>query len=133
MGMSDYWHPDVDDVVTAHEYAGFVSRIRTTGFHKSSEHVIEKIQEVIDEAEEQEDLYTAASVYLKQLIKKHPFSDGNHRTAYIVALQFVRENDGTFVPEQTLSDEEIADVLKDEIKFKDVEDIAEWIRNGESL
>ncbi|MDY6761822.1 MAG: type II toxin-antitoxin system death-on-curing family toxin [Candidatus Nanohaloarchaea archaeon] len=129
--MGEYWHPDVDDVVTAHEYAGFVSRIRTTGFLKSSEHGIERIQEVIDEAEEQEDLYPAAAVYLKQIIKKHPFSDGNHRTAYIVALQFIRENDGTFVPEQTLSDQEIADVLKDEIKFKEVGDIAEWIETGE--
>ncbi|MFB6167144.1 MAG: type II toxin-antitoxin system death-on-curing family toxin [Candidatus Nanohaloarchaea archaeon] len=130
--MDDKWHPDVEDIIAAHEYAAFVSKIRTSGFHLSRDRGIRAIRGVIEEARKEDDAYRSAAVYLKKLIEKHPFGDGNHRTAYIVALQFIRENGETFVPEQVMGDDEISSFLKSEIKSMDAEDIAAWIRTGET-
>lgn len=131
--MSDLWHPDVEDILTAHEHADFVSKVRTPGFHLSSDKGIENISDVIEEAKEHEEVYTAAAVYLKKLLEKHPFSDGNHRTAYIVTLQFLRRNDAVFVPEETQGTETIVNVLKKKVKFSSIEELSNWLQTGESL
>ncbi len=125
------WHPDVEDIEEAHEQAGFVSRIRNPGFHMSFERGIQVLEEIIEKAKEQESIHTIAAVYLRDLISEHPFSDGNHRTAFMVTLKFLRQNGEVFVPYETLEKEEIVNVLKNEIKFKSTEEIAKWIKTGE--
>lgn len=129
--MVDRWHPDVDDILLAHEYASFVSKVRTEGFHISRRRGIEAIQSIIDESKEKETLFRSAAVYLQKLISKHPFADGDHRTAYIVTVEFLRRNDADFVPEHVLQEEELTRILKKKVKFKSLEEISNWIREGE--
>ncbi len=129
--MSSTWHPNTDDIIEAHDYAGFVSRIRTSGFRKSVKWGIGTLKEIIEEARDQGDVYRSAAVYLKEIIRKHPFSDGNHRTAYITALRFLRKNGEPFVADEVLDTGRLTDALKNEVKFKSIEENANWIKTGD--
>ncbi len=47
------------------------------------------------------DLFTLAAAYCFALVRRHPFQDGNKRTAYIVAIVFLELNGITCAPSQT--------------------------------
>lgn len=63
------WFPDSDDIITAHEYAGFISRVRTPGFHRSSDSGLKTLEDIVEKAKSQNDLYSSAAVYLRDIIK----------------------------------------------------------------
>ncbi|MFB6147717.1 MAG: type II toxin-antitoxin system death-on-curing family toxin [Candidatus Nanohaloarchaea archaeon] len=125
------WHPTVQDVLTAHEVVKENSRVRTSGFRQSQEKGLRKIREVLESARGEDDIYRAAAIYLKKLIEKHPFNDGNKRTAFLIANRFLSENGKGFAPRKIQEDEEIYQVLKWELKSTDVETLASWLETGE--
>lgn len=117
--------PELEDFVEAHQAAGEVSRIRTPGFRRSTEDGLRKIAEVIDESGRHSDPYMVAATVLVETINRHPFNDGNHRTAWIVAKKVLRQNGEEMRVEDLKSLEEIRSDLRSEVKFKHVDKVAE--------
>jgi len=121
----------VKDVLIAHEVVAENSRVRTSGLKSSQEEGLRKIGEVLQEARKEENVYLAASVYLKSLIDKHPFNDGNKRTAITVVNRFLEQNGEVFQPHQIQNTEELYQTIKWEIPSMSKEEIAHWIEKGE--
>lgn len=125
------WHPEIQDIINAHETAAEVSKVRTEGFRQSEERGISSIVNVLREARDQEDIYGAAAIYLKQIIDEHPFNDGNKRTAVLVTVRFLNENNHEFAPRKVQNTEELYDFIKWELPSMTLEETANWIKNGE--
>lgn len=125
------WHPTVQDILTAHEVVKEKSRVRTDGFRSSQGSGLDNIQDVLEEARQENDLYRAAAIYLQRLIEKHPFQDGNKRTAVMVADRFLEENNEVFQPHKVQETEEIYDVIKWDLNSMKTREIAHWLRTGE--
>jgi len=115
----------------AHEAAGQLSEIRTPGFRMSTEKGIQIVMDVIEETEKYSDPYKIAAAIIVEGINKHPFNDGNHRTMWIVAKQTLRNNDEQMRVTELKDFDSIEEDLKSEVKFKDVAQVANWIKTGE--
>lgn len=85
----------------------------------------------MESSEEFEDPYELAVFILNETINSHAFNDGTHRTAWIVAKQILRKNGEEMHVEETKSLDEIERDLKSEVKFKDIVQVANWIRTGD--
>lgn len=125
------WRPDVEDFVDAHDIAGQISEVRTGGLKGSTDKGIENILDIVEATEEYEDPFKIAATVLVEGINKHPFNDGNHRTMWIVAKQALRKNDEKMLVTEIKDFESIEEDLKWEVKFKDIDQVATWIKTGE--
>lgn len=125
------WRPEVEDFIEAHEVAGQLSEIRTSGLRMSTEKGIQKIMDVIEKTEEYSDPYKISAAVLVEGINKHPFNDGNHRTMWIVAKQTLRNNDEQMLVTEIKDFDSIEEDLKSEVKLKDIDQVAKWIKTGE--
>ena len=123
--------PELDDFIEAHELAGQVSKIRTPGFKQSTEKGIQKLASIVEDSRDFSDPYRLAAFILIETINRHAYNDGNHRTAWIVAKQVLRKNNKEMTVEEIKSFEEIERDLKSEVKFKDIDQVANWIRTGD--
>ena len=87
------------------------------------------IQAIIEEAKQQEggDLTYQAAVLLKRLAAYHPFSGGNHRTAYVVAKTFLLRNG----KQLRAGDWERAYPFIKNIENRTIEEIQRWIELGQ--
>jgi len=106
------WHPTVRDVIIAHQTVKDTTRVRTDGFRRSQESGLENIKKVLEKAREEQDVYRCAAVYLKEIIEKHPFNDGNKRTAIVLTTRFLEENNGSFEPHKVQETDDIYSVIK---------------------
>jgi prophage maintenance system killer protein len=125
------WRPEVEDFIEAHDIAGQISEIRTPGLKMSTEKGIQKIVGIIEETGKYSDPYEIAAAILVEGINKHPFNDGNHRTMWIVAKQTLRNNDEQMLVTELKDFDSIEEDLKSEVKFKDISQVANWIKTGE--
>ena len=125
------WHPSIQDVLTAHEVVKENSRIRTEGLRRSQNEGVKAIREVLEQARKEEDTYRAAAIYLKKLIDRHPFKDGNKRTAITVTDRFLEENGESFQPHKVQETSDLYDTIKWELPSMDIEETAHWLRTGE--
>jgi prophage maintenance system killer protein len=123
--------PELEDFIEAHELAGQVSEIRTPGFKQSTEKGIRKLANLVEDSKDFDDSYRLAAFILIETIKRHAFNDGNHRTAWIVAKQTLRKNGEEMRVEDIKSFNEIERDLKSEVKFRDIDQVAKWIRTGD--
>ena len=125
------WHPSVQDILTAHEAVKQSSEVRAEGLRGSRSKALKQIQEVIQQAIDEDDVNVSAAVYLKKLIDKHPFRDGNKRTALLVASRFLDENGGEFRPHKIQNTDELYNIMKWELPSMSIEETAYWIKAGE--
>jgi death-on-curing family protein len=125
------WHPTIRDILTAHDVVKERSKVRTEGFRHSQEEGLKKIGRVVEEAREKDNAYIAAAVYLKELIDKHAFSDGNKRTAVMITDRFLEENGKMFEPHKIHNTDELYNILKWRVPSMNIEKTAHWIRTGE--
>jgi prophage maintenance system killer protein len=107
--------------IESNELAGQVSEIRTPGFKQSTEKGIRKLANIVESSKDFEDPYELAVFILNETINRHAFYDGNHRTAWVVAKQVLRENGEKMRVEEAKSLDEIETDLKSEVKFKNVD------------
>lgn len=124
------WHPTIRDVIIAHEAVRDNSQVRTEGFRQSPETGLENIRKVLEEAREVSDTYLSAAIYLQKLIEKHPFKDGNKRTAILVTSRFLEENNESFEPHKVQETSEIYEIIKWELHSMTVEETAYWLKTG---
>ena len=94
------------------------------GFHRDRK-ILDKI--LADSREYEGDIYEKAAFLLRRLIVDHVFRDGQHRTAFVVAVDFLRKNDGSIYH----GDYQKARSFLKSIQAYDVEQIARWIRYGD--
>lgn len=123
--------PNLEDFMDAHELAGQVSEIRTSGFKQSTRKGIRKLAGIVEDSRGFDDPYKLAAFILIETINRHAFNDGNHRTAWIVAKQVLRRNDEEMRVEDIKSFDDIERDLKSEVKFNSVGQVANWIRTGD--
>lgn len=75
----------------------------------------------------QTDLATLAAAYAFGVAKNHPFVDGNKRTAFLVALVFLRKNGIAFAPPEAEATAAIIALAGGEV---DGEGLTRWIRDN---
>ena len=121
------WYPSVEDVIDANITVLDISADK----HPHKLLVIpQAIQSVIDRMIEIENkgLTCQAAYLMKELANLHAFDGGNHRTAYLVAKMFLRQNDKRFTVDRLDS----AYLFISHIETKTIEQVQDWIEHGES-
>lgn len=83
------------------------------------------LREIVAGAAELDGEYLRAAYLLRKLITAHVFEDGNKRTAWVVAREYLLRND----LEPAARREEVERVLR-RIRRYDVEEIARWLASG---
>ena len=83
------------------------------------------IQHLIDEIrkDEAKGLTYQAARFIKQFTVEHFFGGANHRTAYLITLQFLTQNGMRLKTEQPKA----VDEFMNEIGAKEIEKVQEWI------
>jgi len=94
------------------------------GFHRDRR-ILDKI--IADTRNHEGDVYGKAAFLLRKLIVDHVFRDGQHRTAFVVAVDFLRKNGGDIY----YADYQKARSFLKSIRAYDVEQITQWIRHGD--
>jgi len=120
------WYPSVDDIICLNvlvlDMTGDKHPYKLLGSH-------EGIQAIIEEAKQQEGrgLTYQAAVLLKRLSGHHPFSGGNHRTAYVVAKSFLLRNGKRL----RVRDWDRAYPFIKNVENRTIEEIQRWIEHGQ--
>lgn len=86
-----------------------------------------KLRDVLDEAAEHDDAYLRAATLLREIAAVHVYADGNKRTAWITAVEYL---DRLEVEPAEEEPERVARVVRALSRFR-VEEIAEWLETGE--
>jgi prophage maintenance system killer protein len=83
------------------------------------------IEHVVNEIKDHEatGLTYQAACFMKELTVRHFFAGANHRTAYLVTLQFLTQNKVSLKNEQPNA----VDEFMAEIGARRIEDVQEWI------
>ena len=88
-----------------------------------------KIIDIIKECKNKKgDIYSKAVVLLKGIIKKHPFSSGNRRTAFITTKEFILNNKYIFNIKDDPSYARVMLGIRED--FYSDDELKEWIKNG---
>jgi len=94
------------------------------GFHRDSK-ILDRI--IAGTREYEGDICEKAAFLLRRLIVDHVFRDGQHRTAFVVAVDFLKKNNGSIYH----GDYQKARSFFKEYRAYDVEQVARWIRYGD--
>jgi death on curing protein len=98
--------------------------VRDEGRLKS---VIEAPKQIIFGTEQYPSVFEKASVYLRNIIGDHPFSDGNKRTAITVNAIFLKRNGVSLSAFPTELEDFTVKVATDHLEIKE---IANWLRRN---
>lgn len=85
----------------------------------------EKLQRLIEEAQEYDDDFQKAAYLLRKLPSLHVFEDGNKRTAYLVAVEYLDRRN----LEPARSGDIVERVMRCRKRYS-VEEIAQWLKDG---
>jgi len=122
------WYPSVEDIICLNMLALDLSDDK----HPHKLLVSPKgIQAILNKVirEEEKGLTYQAALLMKELVLYHPFASGNHRTAYGVAMSFLRRNGKRLKIERF---REAYSFVKD-LERRTVQEIQEWIERGGQL
>ncbi|WP_074796383.1 Fic family protein [Haloferax larsenii] len=86
-----------------------------------------KLQDVLDEARQYDDVYVRAAILLRELASAHIFADGNKRTAFLTAVEYL---DRFEIEPAELHPEDIQRVIKSLSRF-DATEISTWLQTGQ--
>lgn len=115
--------PTPDDILQIHEDIEEAYDMTHTGTRAYLPE--QKLQNVVDEAQEQEDTYERGAVLLRDLITTHVFKDGNKRTAWVTTRQYLKQHG-----EEPAGADASPERVLTRIQRFEVPEIAEWLRNG---
>ena len=88
-----------------------------------------KIEEIIKECKNKKgNVYDKAITLLNGIIKKHPFSSGNRRTAFITTKEFVLDNCCVFKIKDDPSYAKVMLGIREDFYSND--ELKDWIKNG---
>ena len=87
-------------------------------------YTLETLQDIGEHLPEEEAAIRKAGYLLYNIVSMHPFLDGNKRTAFEVAKNFLRLNGWVFEPEEQ---EVFKTLISTASGKKDVKDIELWI------
>ena len=73
------------------------------------------------------DVFDLAAAYAFGIAKAHAFIDGNKRTAFVVAVTFLRLNGVQFRPDPAIGVRMMEDLAADQVSEPD---FAAWLRQG---
>ncbi|MBI4146473.1 type II toxin-antitoxin system death-on-curing family toxin [Candidatus Woesearchaeota archaeon] len=88
-----------------------------------------KLHEIVEECEKaQGEVYDKAVVLLTGIIKKHPFASGNRRTAFLVMVDFLLDNNAACALKDDPENARVLPGIRE--GFYTSEEIKEWIKHG---
>lgn len=116
--------PTPDEILATHAEIEEQYDLKYTGAYSSVPQV--GLRELLEEAENVDGTYQRAAFLLRKLITAHVFRDGNKRTAWVTAREYLAEN-GLRPAE---AGDRIPHVLR-RIRRYDVDEIARWLETGE--
>jgi death-on-curing family protein len=74
------------------------------------------------------DVYDKAAILLRELIQKHPFANGNRRTAFTAVKYFIDMNNSTFGIQPSKSQPRVLVGIREGYYIH--QEIKEWFKNG---
>lgn len=86
-----------------------------------------KLQEILDEASEYDDVYLRAATLLREIAAVHIYADGNKRTAWITTIEYL---DRLRIEPAEEGPEQVDRVARALSRFQ-VGEIAQWLETGE--
>ena len=119
------WYPSVDDVVYANYIALSLGDDKHPHRLRRSRESIEAVLDRVVQAE-REGITRQAAMLMKGLAELHAFDGGNHRTAFVVAAVFLRQN-GRRMRIERFGD---AYAFISHLEHKSIVQIQEWIERG---
>ena len=117
----DVWYPDEKLVLEVHK-----TMLEKYGGWQGYERGIEVFSHILADAKKAEGIYNKAAIFLRQLVSGRIFVDGNHRTAQAITETFLEMNNTQMKVQET---EETIRFIKPILEY-DLEEIAEWLKNG---
>jgi len=123
------YYPDVDDLIEMHDeiigdYGGRLGIIE--GGQAKLEAAIGRMQSGFSEEEFYPSIIEKAAVLVHSIVTSHPFVDGNKRTGFIAALEFLHFN-GFVMGESERFADIIIQVANDEGKY---EHLLKWLQEN---
>ena len=120
-------YPTIDEIILTNQQILKLIRVKKADSHKLLG-TRYQIQEIINKSKHKKgNVYTKATVLLKELTTKHLFASGNRRTAYSVATHFIKRNNKN--SKNKIISPENLDIFK-KIRYGRVsnEDISKWLK-----
>lgn len=118
-------YPSTADIVEANKIALRITRDkhphRLRGLAEGIQYMIEEIKK-----DESRGVTYQAARFMRQLTTSHFFDGANHRTAYLVTLQFLTQNGIRLKAEQAHA----VDEFMEEIGSKGIEEVQEWVEHS---
>ena len=88
-----------------------------------------KLHEVVEECQNAPgDVYDKAVVLLMGIVKKHPFASGNRRTAFLVMVDFLWDNNAACALKDDPENARVLLGIREDFYTND--EINEWIKHG---
>src|SRR3989344_5204370 len=88
-----------------------------------------KLLEIVEECQNvQGDVYDKAVVLLTRIVKKHPFASGNRRTAFLVTIDFLWDNNASCGLKDDPENARVLLGIRED--FYTNNEIKEWIKHG---
>jgi death-on-curing family protein len=99
---------------------------------KSDKHEVlstTKIIKILEECElSVEDVYYKAVILLKGIIQQHPFASGNRRTAFMLMLLFLQNNNCKCAISDMPENAKVLQGIRE--RYYTDDELKEWIKNG---
>lgn len=116
--------PTANEILEAHEEIEEAYDMKYRGVRVAAPRA--RLQKIVEQAAEEEEAFDRAAFLLRKLITAHLFEDGNKRTAWVTAREYLARNDLEPDPRR----EEVERVLR-RIRRYDVDEIAGWLETGD--
>jgi len=116
--------PTPEEILATHEEIEDAYQMTHTGVRARSPTV--KLQRIIEEAEGYDDIFLQAATLLRRLITAHIFEDGNKRTAWVTAREYLAKHD-----QQPAERTPSAERVLYRIQRYDIEELATWLETGD--
>jgi death-on-curing protein len=118
--------PDAEEIITIHDEIEDDYDLTHTGARVAAPRL--KFERLLrDEVAPHEETYKRAAALLRNIVTSHYFEDGNKRTAWITTRAYLEQQGA--IP--AVRDADRVEAVLKAIRAYDVDEIAEWLANGE--
>jgi death-on-curing protein len=117
--------PTADEIIAIHNKIEREYDLTYTGAAVASPWL--ELREILEEVEDYEGTFLRAAALLRDILTAHLFEDGNKRTSWAVTRLYLENHDA----EPAVRDAEEAERVLKRVRRYDVEEIADWLADGE--
>ncbi|WP_129116900.1 Fic family protein [Halegenticoccus tardaugens] len=119
--------PTAEEIIDTHVFIEEEYELKFRGARVAAPQLkLKRLLRDISDDDDTEDIYLRAAALLRHIITAHYFEDGNKRTAWLTAREYL-ERHGEIPAERG----ELAHRVLKNVRRFDVDELAEWLQSGE--